>query len=147
MMDVRAVLSAHHKQLILQFSLSYLDYHQSIIYYAQFKYFLLLCFVGNSIYLFINCVPKLVQGCSQVMRLRQINKVSILFYFNQRPLDSRTRTTTSMRFDFKFFRVFSKYRLLGKLHFTIFHKKISTVIFSEGGYALSLSQNDQTSNI
>ena len=129
MMDVRAVLSAHHNHLIFQFSLSYLDYHQSIIYYAQFKYFLLLCFVGDSNYLIcliINCVPKLVQGCYQVMRLRQINKVfySIVFYSNQRPLDSRTRTTTSMRFDLKFFRVFSKYRLLGKLHFTIFHKKI-----------------------
>ena len=37
----------------------------------------------------------------------------------QRPLDSRT--TTSTRFDLKFFRVFSKYRLPAKLHFTIFH--------------------------
>ena len=33
----------------------------------------------------------------------------------------RTRTTTSARFDLKFFRVFSKYRHPGKLHFTIFH--------------------------
>ena len=36
-------------------------------------------------------------------------------------LDSRTRVTTSTRFDLKFFRVFSKYRLPRKLHFTIFH--------------------------
>ena len=35
-MDARAVLSAHHNHLILQFSL---DYHQDIIYYAVFKYF------------------------------------------------------------------------------------------------------------
>ena len=33
----------------------------------------------------------------------------------------RKRTTTSTRFDLKFFRSFSKYRLPGKLHFTIFH--------------------------
>ena len=44
-----------------------------------------------------------------------------LFTFYWRPLDSRTRTTTSTRFDLKFFRVFSKYRLPGKLYFTIFH--------------------------
>ena len=37
----------------------------------------------------------------------------------QRALDSRT--TMSTRFDLKFFCVFSKYRLPGKLHFTIFH--------------------------
>ena len=30
---------------------------------------------------------------------------------------------TSSRFDLKFFLVFSKYRLPGKLHFTIFHWK------------------------
>ena len=35
----------------------------------------------------------------------------------KRPLD--LRMTSSTRFDFKFFRVFSKYRLPGKLHFTI----------------------------
>ena len=40
-----------------------------------------------------------------------------------RPLDSRTRMTTSTRFELKFFRVFSKYRLPGKLHFNIFHQK------------------------
>ena len=59
----------------------------------------------------------------------------------QRPLDLKTRTTSSTRFDFKFFRVFSKYRLPGKLHFTI---KVSTVIFSEGGYALSRSMTTAT---
>ena len=41
-----------------------------------------------------------------------------------RSFDSRTRTTTSARFDFKFFRVFSNYRLPGKLHFIIFHYEI-----------------------
>ena len=42
------------------------------------------------------------------------------------PLDSRTRTTTSRRFDLKCFRVSLKCRLPGKLHFTIFHfKKIA----------------------
>ena len=59
----------------------------------------------------------------------------------KRPSDLRTRTTTMTRFDFKFFRVFSKYRLPGKLHFTI---KVSTVIFSEGGYALSRSMTTAT---
>ena len=49
---------------------------------AWFKYFLLLYFIGNSNYLTINCVPKLVWGCSQAIRFRHINKVffSILFY-------------------------------------------------------------------
>ena len=43
--------------------------------------FLLLYFIGNSNYLIINCVPKLVWGCSQAIRLRHINKVfySVLF--------------------------------------------------------------------
>ena len=43
--------------------------------------FLLLYFTGNSNYLIINCVPKLVWGCSQAIRLRHINKVfySVLF--------------------------------------------------------------------
>ena len=58
-----------------------------------------------------------------------------------------TGTTTSTRFPLKFFRVFSKYRLPGILHFTIFTRKVSTVIFSEGGYSLYGSQNDKTSNI
>ena len=49
--------------------------------------------------------------------------------------------TSSTRFDFKFFRLFPKYRLPGKLHFTI---KVSTVIFSEGGYALSRSMTTAT---
>ena len=63
------------------------------------------------------------------------------------PLDSGTRTTTSTRFDFKCFRVLSKCRLPGKLHFTNFTRKVSIVIFSEGGYALSRSQNDKTFKI
>ena len=45
--------------------------------------------------------------------------VTIVTWNQQRPLDSKTST----RFDLKFFRVFSKYRLPGKLHFTIFHQK------------------------
>ena len=36
------------------------------------------------------------------------------------PLDSRTRTTTSTRFDLKFFRVLSKNRHPGILHCTFF---------------------------
>ena len=43
--------------------------------------------------------------------------VTIVTWNQQRPLHSKTST----RFDLKFFRVFSKYRLPGKLHFTIFH--------------------------
>ena len=83
MMDVRAVLSAQHNHLILQFSLSYfrlsLEY---IIYYAQFKYFFTFIFYRYSNNLTINCVSKLVWGCSPAIRLRHINKVfySILFY-------------------------------------------------------------------
>ena len=41
----------------------------------------------------------------------------------KRPLDSKTSTTMSRRFDLKLLRVFSKNRLPGKLHFTIFHQK------------------------
>ena len=47
----------------------------------------------------------------------------------------------STRFDFKFVRVFSNYRLPEKLHFTV---KASTVFFSEGGYALSRSMTSTT---
>ena len=44
--------------------------------------FLLLYFIGNSNYLIINCVPKLVWGCSQAIQLQHINKVfcSILLF-------------------------------------------------------------------
>ena len=45
-----------------------------------------------------------------------------------RPLDSRTRTTTSTRFDLKFFRVFSKYRL-PVIDLPFFTRKVSIVIF------------------
>ena len=68
MMDVRAFLSAHHNHLILQFFLSYVRLSLEYI-------FFLLYFIGNSNYLIINCVPKLVWGCSQAIRLRYINKV------------------------------------------------------------------------
>ena len=47
---------------------------------------------------------------------------------HQRPSDSRTRTTTSMRFDLKFFCIFSNYRHPGKLHCT-FHQKKTLFIF------------------
>ena len=39
-----------------------------------------------------------------------------------------------------------KISLPGKLHFTIFTRKVSIVIFSEGDYALSRKQNDKTCN-
>ena len=65
----------------------------------------------------------------------------------KRPLDSRTRTSTSKRFDSEVFSHLLKYRLPGEFHFTIFTRKISIVIFSERGYELSRSQNDKTSNI
>ena len=59
-----------------------------------------------------------------------------------------TRTTTSTRFDLQIFRVFSKYRLPESFTLPLFTRKVySIVIFSEGGYALSQSQNDKTSNI
>ena len=65
----------------------------------------------------------------------------------ERPLDSRTRTTTSTRFDVKFFRVFSKYRLQEGFILPFFTRKVSTVTFSEGVYTLSPSENDKTTNI
>ena len=55
--------------------------------------------------------------------------------------------TMSTRFNLKFFRLLSNYRLPGKLHLPYFTRKVSTVILSEGRYALSRSQNDKTSNI
>ena len=42
-----------------------------------------------------------------------------------RPLESKTRTTMSRRFDLKCFCVSLKCRLPGKFHFTIFHQKKS----------------------
>ena len=46
---------------------------------------------------------------------------NVLFFGILRPLDPRARTTTSTRFHLKFFRVSSKYRVFGKLHFTTSH--------------------------
>ena len=77
-------------------------------------------------------------------------KIVIPFLFvdkNRRPLDSRMRSTTSTKFDLKFFHLFSKYRLSRKVHLPFFTTKVITVTFSEGGYTLSQSQNDQTPNI
>ena len=42
---------------------------------------------------------------------------------HKRPLDSRTRRNTSMRFDLKFFCIFSNYRHPRKLHCTSFSPK------------------------
>ena len=47
----------------------------------------------------------------------------------------------------KVFRVFSKYKLPWWLHCTIFTRKVTTITCSEGGYTLSQSQNDKTTNI
>ena len=52
--------------------------------------------------------------------------------------------STSTRFNWKFLRVLSKKSHLGKLYFTFFTKKVSTVIYTEGGEALSRQQNDKT---
>ena len=84
-----------------------------------------------------------------------VNRIQFYFFFfafetvTFRPETFRfkARTTTSTRFDLKLLLVFLKYRLPGKLHFTIFTRKVSTVTFSEGGYTPSRSQNDKTSNI
>ena len=69
MMDVRAILSAHHNHLILQFSLSYfrLSLEYNILYVLSIILFLY--FIGNSNYLIANCVPKLVWDFSQAIRL------------------------------------------------------------------------------
>ena len=50
-----------------------------------------------------------------------------------RPLDSRTRTTTSTRINLNSFRVLSKNRHPGNLHCLFFIRKDSTVIYIEGG--------------
>ena len=61
-----------------------------------------------------------------------------------------TRTTTKTRFDLKFFRVLDLRQNIDSPESFIlpfFTKKFSTVTVSEGGYALSRSQNDKASNI
>ena len=66
----------------------------------------------------------------------------------QRPLDLKTRTTTSTRFDFfEFFTYFQNIDSPESFILPFFTGKVSTVIFSEDGYALSRSKNDKTSNI
>ena len=54
---------------------------------------------------------------------------------------------TWMTFNFKFSRLFSKNRHLGKHHCTFFTTKVSSLIFLERGKALSRSPNDKISNI
>ena len=78
--------------------------------------------------------------------------VNSLWHSNQRQVSvghsNVTRKTTSTRFDLKFFHDFSKYGLPESFTSPFFTRKVySIVIFSEGGYALSRSQNDKTSNI
>ena len=51
----------------------------------------------------------------------------------KRPLDSRTRTTTTARFDLKFFRVLSKIDTPELFIVLFFTKKVSDVIGFEGG--------------
>ena len=64
----------------------------------------------------------------------------------QRPLD--LRTTTSTRFDLTLFSPIFKILTSGKASFySISLEKLALISFSGGGYALSLSQNDKTSNI
>ena len=58
----------------------------------------------------------------------------------QRPLDSNTRTTAKKRFDVKVFFVYSQKTLF----YFFFNRKVNTVIFIEGGSALSRSQNDNS---
>ena len=77
----RGVLSAHHNHLIWQFSLSYfrLQLECNILYVVSI--FLFVYCIGNFNYFIITCVPKLVCGCSQAIRLRHINEgfYSILY--------------------------------------------------------------------
>ena len=61
----------------------------------------------------------------------------------RRPLDSRTRTTTNTIIELK---IYLCIRHPGMLR-NFFSRKDSTIPFIEGGYALSRSQNDKTSNI
>ena len=70
-----------------------------------------------------------------------MHELCCLSRINWRPLDSKTRT----RFDLKFFRVFSNCIDFPENFILPFlTRKFSTVIFSEGGYAPSRSQNDKT---
>ena len=55
-------------------------------------YFLLLYFIGNSNYLIINSVPKLVWGCSQAIRLRHIYKVFYFILMNKSEMQARSLT-------------------------------------------------------
>ena len=50
-------------------------------------------------------------------------------------------------FNFKFSRLFSKHRHLGKNHCTFFTTKVSLLISIEGGKALSQLLNHKTPNI
>ena len=52
-----------------------------------------------------------------------------------------------MRFDLKFFRIFSIIDIRESFILPFFTRKFSTVILSEGGYAPSRSWNDKTSTV
>ena len=71
----------------------------------------------------------------------ELDPVSVFFFvewnnWEWRPLDSRTRTTTSTRFDYRFFSVFSQLNrdTLESFMVLLIHQK-STVIFIEGGHS------------
>ena len=61
--------------------------------------------------------------CSESCAGGTVPKVRSYNTSEKRPLDSRTRTTTTTRIDLKFFRVLSKNRHPGTLYCTFFHQK------------------------
>ena len=70
-----------------------------------------------------------VQKAVQEVRFQNLG----LYFRKKRPLDSRTRTTTTARFDLKFFRVLSKIDTPELFIVLFFTKKVSDVIGFEGG--------------
>ena len=75
-----------------------------------------------------NCSGYLHRGNAFNPTVAYYRRVEKLFWLlilgrHKRPSDSRKRTISSTRIDLKFFCVFSKCRLLGELHSTIFHQK------------------------
>ena len=84
MMDVRAVLSTHHNNLILQFSLSYfrLSLEYNILYLVEIFFYFYISKVKFQLFNYKLC-PQVSIGWFPSYTARHINKVfySILFYF------------------------------------------------------------------
>ena len=71
--------------------------------------------------------------CSESCAGGTVPKVRSYNTSEKRPLDSRTRTTTTTRIDLKFFRVLSKIDTPELLTVLFFTRKVSDVIGFKGG--------------